>query len=525
MFDAFGFVLATESAEPVSTGGVGLGALVLTLAVALLLGWMAYLYVNTRRRRSAAAEPAPPNLSPPLSDDELENAKLTRVLRAALFGAILLAVTMPWYAINEPDRQAEAAELIAEEDIEAGEHWYSVEGFQCVNCHGPGGGGGAAPFPEPRSGVATSWKVPSLNDIFYRYSEDEIKHWIIYGRAGTPMPANGLDGGGAMSVQEVDQVVAYLRSIQVPQDEAFAKSDSATSLAVAAIDGGADSTATLIARQEAEIVLVKDASRQVAIVGSFPDEIKDLFQADGTCTEASAALLSSACDNPAPDADRDGLADAVEGQVTRIARESLEAIVGASPASQAVYSFVFEPLNAFSNEDPDTMAPLPDLDAAELLLETLETEVLLLSVTADREDAFLADLDAGLDFLTEAADTQLWLIDYAATAEAMGVTVEEAMEAAGLFNAYCARCHTGGYSAGAAFEQGAGSGAWGPSLLAGRAVLQFPSFEDHVGFIISGSEDSKRYGVNGLGTGRMPAFGLVLSEQQIELIALFERTL
>lgn len=525
MFSSIGSILATESAEPVTTGGVGLGALVLTLAVALLLAWMAYLFVNTRRRRAATAEAAPPNLSPHLSDDELENAKLTRVLRAALFGSILLAIAMPWYALNEPDRQAAAAETLFEGDVEAGAHWYSVAGFQCVNCHGPGGGGGAAPFTEARSGVATSWKVPSLNDVFYRYTEDEVKHWIVYGRAGTPMPSNGLEGGGAMTVQEVDQVIAYLKSIQITQDEAFAKAESATSLAVSAIEGGADATAALIASQEAKIALVKDAKHQLAVVGGFPNEIKDLFQAPGSCTEESAALVFVLCDSPAPDADRDGLADVVEGQLTRIASETLATVSGASASAKAVYGLSFDPLHQFTNENPQTMVPMPDLDAAKLLLADVETEVLLLTVTADQEGAFLLDLERGLAFLRDAAESQLWLVDFDAKAVEMGVSVDQAMQAAGLFDAYCARCHTGGYSAGASFEQGAGTGAWGPSLVGGRAVVQFPNIEDHVAFVISGSEDSKRYGINGLGSGRMPAFGQVLSEDQIRLIALYERSL
>ena len=218
-----------------------MGALVLTLAVILLLGWMAYLYVNTRKKRAAANEAAPPNLSQPMSDEELENAKLTRVLRAALFGSILLAIAMPWYALNEPDRQAEAAEMIVESDVEAGAHWYGINGFQCVNCHGPAAGGGAAPpFTEARSGVSASWKVPALNDIFFRYTEDEVKHWIVFGRDGTPMPTNGLEGGGAMTVQEVDQVMAYLKSIQITQQEAFAQAESATSARVGGDQGRCD---------------------------------------------------------------------------------------------------------------------------------------------------------------------------------------------------------------------------------------------------------------------------------------------
>jgi mono/diheme cytochrome c family protein len=95
----------------------------------------------------------------------------------------------------------------------------------------------------------------------------------------------------------------------------------------------------------------------------------------------------------------------------------------------------------------------------------------------------------------------------------------------GLFNAYCARCHTAGYSAGVAFEQGAGTGAWGPSLTAGRSLVQFPDIEEQVEFIISGSDNAVHYGINGLGSGRMPGFGQILSEEDIRLIVAYERTL
>jgi mono/diheme cytochrome c family protein len=525
MMNLQGLIVAVESSEPVSSGsGIGVGAAALSIAVVLLLGWMAFLYVNSRRTRAAAQEAAPPNLAQPISEDELENAKLTRVLRAALFGSILLAVALPWYAINEPDRQAEAADMFLEEDIEAGAHFFSLDGFQCSSCHGPDAGGGSAEFTEARSGVGTAWAVPSLNDIFFRYDDDEVRHWIEFGRAGTPMPANGLEGGGSMTVQEVDQVMEYLRSIQVSQADAFAKSAAATSIAISAIEGGADATQKLIDVQKAMILLVKDAGDQLAVVGTFPDDIKDLLQGEGTCTEESAALVLTTCDNPASDADKDGLADVVEGPLSKMARIALDTVTGASGEAVAVYNYSFNPGDAFTNEDANRQ-PLPDLDAAEDLLTRLETEVLLLTVTSDREDDFLEGLNDGLAFLEAAAISKLWEVDYDAKASEMGVSVEQAMEAAGLFNGYCARCHTGGYSAGAAFEQGAGTGAWGPSLLAGRTVSQFPEFDGHYEFVLSGSTDGKRFGVNGLGTGRMPSFGQILSESQINLIVMYERTL
>ncbi|MCL1602027.1 MAG: hypothetical protein M3112_10930, partial [Actinomycetia bacterium] len=145
---------AGDEAEPAASGrGLGIGAVALTLVVVLLLVWMAYLVLNSRRSRAASQEVAPPNQSQGISDDELENRKLTRVLRAALFGSILMAVIMPWYALNEPGRQEAFAESTIEANVEEGEHWYSPEGFACQDCHGPEGVGGAAAFVEPRSGV------------------------------------------------------------------------------------------------------------------------------------------------------------------------------------------------------------------------------------------------------------------------------------------------------------------------------------------------------------------------------------
>lgn len=339
------------------------------------------------------------------------------------------------------------------------------------------------------------------------------------------MPANGLEGGGAMTVQEVDQVIAYLQSIQITQAEALAKADPAADLAVAGIEAGGTTTQTFIADQQEKIDDVLLAPEQLAIVGTFPDEIQDVLQAPGTCTAESAEFVLTTCANPAPDADRDGLSDEAEAALTEIAAASVEALPNADPESIAVYEFTFDPLNPFTNEDPQVPVPLPDLESADLLLRALTTEVLLLNVSVDRADAFLADLEYGMEFLLNAATTELWDVDFAAAAESMGVSVEEATQAAGLFNAYCARCHTGGYSAGAPFEQGSGTGAWGPALFDGRTVIQFPSVEGHVDFVMNGSENYQKYGINGLGSGRMPAFGAILTEAQIDLIVKYERSL
>jgi mono/diheme cytochrome c family protein len=276
-----------------------------------------------------------------------------------------------------------------------------------------------------------------------------------------------------------------------------------------------------------QIEEVNNAPATLAAVGDFPDDIKDLFQGAGTCTGASAELVNSTCDQPGVDTDRDGLSDEAEKVLTEIASVSFaELAVINAVAGEITYGFVqrpeydvrFDPFDAFTNGDAD-------LDAAETLLGNLETDVLLLSVVDERQDQFLEGLESGLAYLEDSIEQQLWNVDFAEIASDMGVSEEDAELAVGLFNGYCARCHTAGYAAGASFEQGAGTGAWGPSLVDGRSEVQFPEVEDQVTFVIEGSEDAKQYGVNGLGTGRMPSFGGILSQRQIELIVMYERTL
>ena len=548
----FTTILAAEGGDSAPSSGpeaFGIGAVVLLVAVAAVLGWMAYLFVNSRRSPKAFPEETPQNLQPYLSDDELENNKTTRVLRAALFAAALLAILLPWYAFNEPDRQAAAADDLSEFNIEEGEHWYTA--FSCVNCHGADLSGGGATFTEARSGVTVLWAVPSLNDVLFRYSEEEVRTWIDFGRAGTPMPANGLVGGGAMTFQEIDQVMAYITANQISQADAVAKIDPSVTQAVKRIENGAVTTQTFIDIQQAQINDVKLAKQKLAETGTLPGDIEDLFSADGTCTEQSAELVNATCASPGQDSDRDGLTDAIEPTLTDYAATALTSLpelqLDGTYQPNSAFDVSFDPNEAFTNTKAGGIA-VPDLEAANELLETLNADVLIITVTAEREADFLADLESGQSFLFASQELQLWGVDFAETAQAMNdqqaaeqviadsdvtrdavvfidVTEEMAQRAIGLFNANCARCHTGGYSAGTPFETGHGTGAWGPSLTGGRSQLQFPNRVDQIDFVIDGSEFGKAYGINGLGTGRMPGFGRILSLDDIELIVLYERSL
>ena len=87
----------------------------------------------------------------------------------------------------------------------------------------------------------------------------------------------------------------------------------------------------------------------------------------------------------------------------------------------------------------------------------------------------------------------------------------------------CARCHTKGWSYGD--PQATGGGAFGPNLTGGSSVRQFPSQSDMINFIKNGSELGKRYGEQGQGSGRMPAFGQLYTDEQIKLIVQYVRGL
>jgi mono/diheme cytochrome c family protein len=124
----------------------------------------------------------------------------------------------------------------------------------------------------------------------------------------------------------------------------------------------------------------------------------------------------------------------------------------------------------------------------------------------------------------------------------------------------CARCHTQGWSYATSYDQVkavSGCGALGPSLCGGSAERQFPAkpgsfpctpadssssgsssssssssgstssapppctnpFQDQIDFVGIGSEEGKRYGVHGQGSGKMPGFGQRPAEPAVETFA------
>jgi mono/diheme cytochrome c family protein len=184
----------------------------------------------------------------------------------------------------------------------------------------------------------------------------------------------------------------------------------------------------------------------------------------------------------------------------------------------------FDPENRFSTTSGGE--PVDDFDNADLVVAEFTAIVRDLGLMVNNQDRLLETARRGLAYLEEALEARRWEIDLdQIAADGFDGDVETARRAAGLFNAYCARCHTAGYSSGIAFTQEAGSGAFGPSLRDGRSVVQFPDFGEQLDFIVNGSENGQAYGVNGIGRGWMPGFGAVLSEADLRLIVRFARVL
>jgi mono/diheme cytochrome c family protein len=87
----------------------------------------------------------------------------------------------------------------------------------------------------------------------------------------------------------------------------------------------------------------------------------------------------------------------------------------------------------------------------------------------------------------------------------------------------CARCHTLGWS----YNQPgvSGQGAYGWNLTGGSVNAHFADNEQLVSFLKSGSEFGRLYGLNGQGSGRMPGFGSLLTDEQIREIVEYVRSL
>ena len=427
-----------------------------------------------------------PNLSKYRTDDDLETKTLDRTLTVAVLLASILTIMIPLYYLGEQERQEGFVEEFDEVSVERGEHLY--EEFGCGNCHGADGSGGAASYVEKRSGINVTWTAPAINNVFYRYDDEEVRYWLIYGRANSPMPAWGLEGGGPMNDGQLDDLIEYMHHFQITQESELRTIEMNINSSLSRIETSELLVENEIARQKELIQSVEEAPSKLPIVEKAVQDVSALLSKEGGI-----------------DTDEDGLSDSTETELSTYSASISEAL-GTS----------------ILNLDPDNEQSIPgrkDLSIAKGYLSQLESELINIRIVSEGYDKFINEAETGLAFLEKALEEKLWEVSFDEIANStFDGDLEKAIRAVGLFNAYCARCHTAGYSAGVAYTKEIASGGLGPALRAGRANIQFKQREDLIDFIVKGSVNGKAYGVNGVGGGKMPGFGAVLPESDIALV-------
>lgn len=307
-------------------------------------------------------------------DEELEGPRLERLQLMGVLMLIVITIGLPLYWIFEPGRQAGAQEGWDRRFASWGSQLFASTadgGFNCAGCHGGmAATGGEAPFtvtdPVTNQVTAVNWKAPALNTVLYKFDESEVEFILNYGRPFSPMSPWGTVGGGPMTTQQIDTLIEYLKSIQIPRE------------------------------------------------GCAEDELDgDEFFGVQMC--GSGTLPQSEKDN----------------------------------------------------------------------IQTAITQAMEAEGISEGEAIYNLELGAG---------------------------------------AYsCARCHTLGWSYG---DPGVpGQGAYGWNLTGGAANAHFASEDELVAFIRNGSEFGRQYGLNGQGSGRMPGFGSVLTDDQIRAVVEYVRSL
>jgi len=197
-------------------GYVIAGIVLFAMAVYWLFNWL-----EGRHETGAEIELAA-NRKPHMSDEEMETKRLDLSLTGGLVTLTIIALALPLYWLGEPGRQNGLVEFTDDQAVRQGADLYEAN---CAQCHGSanGDGGAAADFSlVDTNGVfveQVDWTAPSLAAVLDRFSYDEVKYILNWGRPNSPMPAWGGPGGGSMTDLQIDRVIQYLASEQQTPDD------------------------------------------------------------------------------------------------------------------------------------------------------------------------------------------------------------------------------------------------------------------------------------------------------------------
>lgn len=175
-----------------------------------------------------------PNRKPYFDDEGLEGPRLDRALGWALILMVVAAIGPIVYWLNEPGRQAGAVDEFDRKAVERGRLLFlptdSPEHgahFGCATCHGIDGSGGVTSYTITDylgANRKVEWEAPPVDTALLKFSAEEVETILVYGRANTPMPAWGIEGGGPMNDQQITDLVAYLDSITISPEKAKERS-------------------------------------------------------------------------------------------------------------------------------------------------------------------------------------------------------------------------------------------------------------------------------------------------------------
>jgi mono/diheme cytochrome c family protein len=179
---------------------------VLTVAIAFVALLLPVLVLGElwRTRRVNAPADAPEAVLDPVLSTSGMSRKIVFAM-VALAEAFLLLIA---YTANEPFRQSHAAERQHELQVEAGAHTYTQ---YCLTCHGVNGRGflenvglPGKPLNRPDLQVQTGDDAKAAKKLIYQTIQN--------GRAGTIMPAWGVENGGPLNYAMIDELVAVINS-------------------------------------------------------------------------------------------------------------------------------------------------------------------------------------------------------------------------------------------------------------------------------------------------------------------------
>jgi mono/diheme cytochrome c family protein len=325
--------------------------IITVIALVAGIAWLGMLFVSAIRNRGG--EEVAPNLRPGIDDEKIETRRLEGGQKAAIAFSAFLAISLPLYFLTEQQRQSGFVEEFSTASVARGEH--IVDEFACFSCHGPAGSGGTTSYVEKRSGVTVSWAVPSLDDVFFRYDEDEVNFWVTYGRGNTPMPAWGIPGGGPLNEEQVIDVVNYLKTIQISQDEFLGKLEPGINTALDTL-ANADATVEAAILEQSQVVAeIEAAPADAAIVVPLAERARETL--DGARTGI--------------DTDADGLSDAAETELSAISQEAVDGLRIVEPitldpavADAELAADALSALEAAAETDPIVRANLAAIETA-----------------------------------------------------------------------------------------------------------------------------------------------------------------